>query len=125
MNATFDEAVGQLWRKLGLTPPPADNMQSLSVGDCAVHITEQPEQHILMFSCVAADQSVNATMVNEQNAFGGSAVKPIITMDDTSQHWLIWNRQALSSCDTERLVEQLEHVVDCAEQFCKTETASV
>lgn len=123
MNLNFADAVAQLWSTLGLAPPAADDLQSVTVGGHAVHVTEQPQNHMLMFTFIESRRQVNATMVNAHNAFGPDALSPIIGLDDTTQQWLVWNRQSIAHCDAETLAHQMEQVVQCAEQFCEEQPA--
>ena len=119
MNLNFADAVAQLWSALGLTPPRADDLQSVTVGTHAVHVTEQPKNHILMFTFVDPGHSVNPMMIHAQNAFGADALSPIIGLDETTQQWLVWNRQAFAHCDAQTLAHQMEQLVQCAEQCCQ------
>jgi len=122
MNLNFADTVAALWSALGLTPPDADDLQSVTVGAHAIHVTEQPRNHMLMFTFIDPKHQVNTAMVHAHNAFSADALSPIIGLDETTQQWLVWNRQAFAHCDAETLAHQMDQLVRCAERCSQAQS---
>ncbi|WP_169337065.1 CesT family type III secretion system chaperone [Algicola sagamiensis] len=125
MSQNFQKLIQELCQKLSLNEPEEiSEIVSLQVGEQAIHITEFPENSLLMFSYIDFAKIEATPALLQRNIFGEEPLKPILGQDKDSQDWILWSRQPFNEDDGEKAYHQLEILSDANDKLLSGDHSS-
>lgn len=105
----FQDAIKKLCQRFSLEKPKNnEGIFSLKVGEQGIHITEYPKNKILMFAHIEQAKIDGHTTLFQKNMFSEVLLKPVLSQEDNTNDWVLWNRQDLHESSIETLYQQLE-----------------